>query len=125
VLIGYSSEGGGDYGQNIAAYGATADNGMTGTQAVAMAITDMWYNGEVNSYLPSYYGQDTPDMSNFEAWGHFSQVVWDGSTGIGCAAVLCPDGSIFNGFETWFTVCNYFPAGVYTCSIFINEANHF
>jgi hypothetical protein len=81
-----------------------------------MAITNMWYNGEVNSYLPSYYGQDNPDLSTFEDWGHFSQVVWDGSTSIGCASVLCPDGSIFQGFQTWFTVCNYYPAGIYTDS---------
>jgi hypothetical protein len=79
-----------------------------------MAITDMWYNGEVNSFLPSYYGQANPDPNTFEKWGHFSQVVWNGTTSIGCASVLCPDGSIFQGFQTWFTVCNYYPAGMYT-----------
>jgi hypothetical protein len=79
-----------------------------------MAITNMWYNGEVNNWLPSYYGEASPDMSNFESWGHFSQVVWSGSTGIGCASVLCADGTIFAGYQTWFTVCNYYNAGMYT-----------
>jgi uncharacterized protein YkwD len=105
------SPGGGGYGQNIAAYGATGDENLGAAESVAMAITDMWYNGEVNSFLPSYYGQANPDPNTFENWGHFSQVVWNGTTSIGCASVLCPDGSIFQGLQTWFTVCNYYPAG--------------
>jgi hypothetical protein len=113
-LTSYRSPGGGDYGQNIAAYGATDDDGLGTAESVAMAITNMWYNGEVNNYLPSYYGQDNPDLNTFELWGHFSQVVWDGSTSVGCASVLCPDGSIFTGFQTWFTVCNYYPPGMYS-----------
>jgi Cysteine-rich secretory protein family len=79
--------------------------------AAAGAITDMWYNSEVNAFLPSYYGESTPDTSNFDAWGHFSQIVWAGSTTIGCASVFCPSPAIFNGFDAWFTVCNYGPAG--------------
>lgn len=73
----------------------------------ASAITDMWYNGEVNAYLPSYYGEATPDFSNFENWGHFSQVVWKASLQVGCATQFCAAGTIFSGFPSWYTVCDY------------------
>jgi len=104
--------GGGGYGQNIASYGATGDVESLGASAmVAGSITDMWYNGEINSYLPSYYGESTPDMSNFDAWGHFSQVVWAGSDTVGCASQYCAANTMFSGMASWFTVCNYGPAG--------------
>jgi hypothetical protein len=80
---------------------------------LARSITNQWYDGEINSFLPSYYGQPTPDMSNFEAWGHFTQVVWKGSATTGCASQYCPSGTIFTGFASWFTVCNYVAPGMF------------
>ncbi|PMD26616.1 PR-1-like protein, partial [Hyaloscypha hepaticicola] len=105
--------GGGGYGQNLAAYGATGNvAALSPSSMLAKSITDQWYYGEVNSFLPSYYGQPTPDMSNFEAWGHFTQVVWKGSLSVGCASQLCPAGTIFPApYQSWFTVCNYVPPG--------------
>jgi hypothetical protein len=73
----------------------------------------MWYNGELAAYLPSYYGQANPDFSNFEVWGHFSQVVWKSTTSIGCATQFCKSGTLFPTVAGWFTVCNYGPAGTY------------
>lgn len=105
------SEGGGGYGQNIAAYGSSDLTGFTPTVMLEVAISDQWYNGEVNLYLPSYYGKPTPDMTNFEAWGHFSQLVWKSSTGVGCATQLCPAGTIFPSYQSYYTVCNYQGAG--------------
>ncbi|EME85955.1 uncharacterized protein MYCFIDRAFT_122993, partial [Pseudocercospora fijiensis CIRAD86] len=93
---------GGGYGQNLAA-GTTAE-------AIGDAITDMWYNGEV-VYFANDYGQPDPDMSNFEKWGHFSQMVWNATEKVGCATQSCP-GGVQNaaGIDT-LTVCNYSPAG--------------
>jgi hypothetical protein len=76
-----------------------------------MAATDMWYNGEFNHFLPSYYGQATPDMGNFEAWGHMSQLVWAASTKVGCSSVFCPRGTAYDNMDAWYTVCNYSPPG--------------
>lgn len=91
---------GGGYGQNIQA-GASADD-------VWQAITESFYNGEVNAFS-GLYGQANP--SNFEDWGHFSQLVWKSTTSVGCATVHCPNG-VTNGVGTKdFTVCNYKPAG--------------
>ncbi len=93
-------------------YAATGDvQSLGGSQAAAQAITDMWYNGELWQYPSSGYGEGTPDMSNFEGWGHYSQVVWASSTGVGCAAQYCAPGTMFDGMGAWFTVCNYSPPG--------------
>ncbi|CAK7565370.1 MAG: hypothetical protein SEPTF4163_003286 [Sporothrix epigloea] len=98
----------GSYGQNIAVYGASGDvAGIDSSNVVAQAVTDMWYNGEVWQFPADGYGESNPDMSNFEAWGHFSQVVWAGTTEIGCASQYCAPGTIYSGMGSWFTVCDY------------------
>jgi hypothetical protein len=110
----YRSFGDGNYGQNIAAIGGSGNfKAQKPAVMAARAISDQWYNGEVNAFLPSYYGKPTPDLSNFDAWGHFSQVVWKASTKVGCASHYCPPKTIFEDFGSWFTVCNYRAAGQY------------
>jgi hypothetical protein len=85
---------------------------MTEELAIAQAITQMWYNGEVGLYPSSSYGQANPDFSNFEGWGHYSQMVWVGSTQVGCAAQYCPAGTMEPSMAAWYSVCNYYPAGM-------------
>jgi hypothetical protein len=71
----------------------------------------MMYNDEMMNFQ-SYYGQDNPDMSNFDGWGHFSQIVWQGTTSVGCATVVCPTlGNAGSDEALPFTVCNYGPPG--------------
>ncbi len=74
---------------------------------MAKAITAQWYNAEEPLFLPSYYGKATPDMKNFERWGHFSQVIWQSTTKVGCASHYCAAGTIFSSMPSWFTVCDY------------------
>jgi Cysteine-rich secretory protein family len=71
------------------------------------------YNDEIG-FFPLPYGQAQPDMSNFESWGHFSQIVWQSTTSVGCATVNCPNGlaNTGAGVAPWFTVCNYSPPGM-------------
>jgi len=97
---------GGGYGQNIAA-GVSSDN-------ISSVITDLFYNGEVN-YFNNQYGKTQPDMSQFENWGHFSQIVWNATTHVGCATQYCPNGlgNTGSGVAPYFTVCNYIGAGNY------------
>lgn len=99
-----TSTGGGGYGQNI---GAGA-----GPDAIAAMITNEMYNDEIGFY-PGYGGE--PDMSNFEKWGHYSQIVWKASTGVGCATQYCPGGlaNVGSNVSPYFTVCNYSPAGMF------------
>lgn len=47
----------------------------------------------------------------FKACGHYTQLVWRSSVGLGCAKQRCTTGSPF-GSGAWFlVVCNYDPAG--------------
>jgi len=96
---------GGGYGQNIAA-GVDANN-------ISAIITDLFYNGEVG-WFDDLYGKDQPDMTNFEHWGHFSQIVWKGTTSVGCATQVCGKlQNVGNDVSPVFTVCNYDPPGNY------------
>jgi Cysteine-rich secretory protein family len=109
---------GGGYGQNLAAYGSTgAVSSFPPSLMLAKSITSQWYYGEVLNFLPSYYGEPTPDMTYFESWGHFTQVVWKGSLTVGCASQFCAASTIFAGFESWFTVCNYVSPGKFPFSL--------
>ena len=100
---------GGGYGQNIAAGTAPED--------ISKVITDEFYNAEVN-WFSGLYGQANP-TTNFEHWGHFSQLVWKTSTHVGCATHYCSNGLADTGahVDPYFTVCNYKNPG--------NRANYF
>jgi hypothetical protein len=45
--------------------------------------------------------------------GHFTQVVWKGTTDVGCASITCPRGANFGGGAQPQRIyaCNYLPAG--------------
>ena len=96
---------GGGYGQNIAA-GVESGN-------VSAIITDLFYNGEIG-YYGDMYGSE-PSMTNFEEWGHFSQIVWKGTKSVGCATQHCTNGlgNVGSNVAPYFTVCNYGPPGNY------------
>ncbi|RAL16846.1 CAP domain-containing protein [Aspergillus homomorphus CBS 101889] len=96
---------GGGYGQNIG-YGVESS-------AIGEMITNLMYNDEMG-YYAELYGEADPDMTNFDLWGHFSQIVWKGTTKVGCATVTCPSlGNVDAAEALPFTVCNYSPPGNY------------
>lgn len=72
-------------------------------------ITDFMYNGEFEYY--HWFGEN-PDMSSFDSWGHLTQIVWKGTTHVGCATVVCtPLANTPSSDSLPFTVCNYSPPG--------------
>jgi uncharacterized protein YkwD len=104
-------QGRGGYGQNLAMWGTSSGAEELGDAgAIKMATTDMWYNGEFNLYNSQFYTSG-PSMENFKGWGHFSQLLWAESTGLGCAVTLCPAGTMYASMPAWYMVCNYGPAG--------------
>jgi hypothetical protein len=94
---------GGGYGQNIG-YGVEAGD-------IGVMITNLMYNDEIE-YFPTPYGASDPSMTDFDKWGHFSQIVWKATTHVGCATVTCNSlGNVDSSSAVPFTVCNYSPVG--------------
>ncbi|KAI5294070.1 hypothetical protein KEM52_004756 [Ascosphaera acerosa] len=93
---------GGGYGQNIG-YGNSADH-------IDRMITDGMYNGEAANFEP-YYGEADPG-GDFGGYGHFTQIVWKGTTHVGCATYECDHlENASADMRLPYSVCNYGPPG--------------
>jgi hypothetical protein len=69
---------------------------MYGQEMTGQAVSDMWYE-EIAQY-------DFKNGKFSSATGHFTQLVWRGTTQMGIARATASDGSIY-------AVANYIPAG--------------
>ncbi|KAK0707212.1 CAP domain-containing protein [Apiosordaria backusii] len=110
-----TSIGGGGYGQNLAMWATTEDlNNINVAGEAARAISNGWYNDELENFHTSEYGRANPSdqaQLTFKDWGHFTQLVWKDSKQVGCFTARCPAGTIVKTMESLYTVCNYFPVG--------------
>ncbi|KAI8094750.1 PR-1 protein [Thamnidium elegans] len=79
---------------------STGQNIAYGYPSMEAAI-DKWYDEVAN------YDYNTGASSNGGATGHFTQVVWKGTTEIGCGATNC------DNLPGVYYVCNYGPPGNY------------
>ncbi|KAK4177309.1 CAP domain-containing protein [Triangularia setosa] len=106
---------GGGYGQNLAMWASSGQVAKVNRAgAAARAISNGWYNNELELFPASEYGRADPSAQaqrTFKDWGHFTQVVWKDSKQVGCFTALCPAGTIVGNMESLYTVCNYFPVG--------------
>lgn len=120
LLIFCSTVGGGGYGQNIAMSGSTGptESAKDASVLAGGVISNMWYNSELPLYMPRFSGI-IPATDDFMSWGHFSQVVWKGTSSVGCATQYCEAGTdMFSGDSSgWYTVCNYKSAGKYPSTL--------
>ena len=94
-----------DGGESI--YASEAESGpvvITGTDAV-----DDWASEAAN------YTYSTNTCAADDTCGHYTQLVWRQTTGVGCAVQQCTTGSPgAPTFPDWaFVVCDYTPAGNY------------
>ncbi|KIY73823.1 PR-1-like protein, partial [Cylindrobasidium torrendii FP15055 ss-10] len=87
----------GAYGENLAA-------STSSTYNVQNAVTD--WMGEA-----AQYNYNSPGFSS--ATGHFTQVVWKGTTQVACAVASCAADKIFPGRTSQYVVCRYTPPGNY------------
>jgi uncharacterized protein YkwD len=80
---------------------------------VTAGITESWYKSEFAA-MAGHYGEASLSDSVFHQVGHLTQVLWKGTTTVGCVSLDCGDRMIVNGQSSnlnKFTVCNYFPQG--------------
>lgn len=81
---------------------------------VTAGITESWYKGEFQAMLP-YFGQPSLSDAVFHDVGHLTQVLWKGTTSVGCFSMDCGTMMIVGGQTgsnlNKYTVCNYYPAG--------------
>ncbi|TQW00623.1 hypothetical protein V2A60_001689 [Cordyceps javanica] len=97
------------YGQNLATYGSDKLGSIE--KEIGRAVAEGWYS-EVKNY--NFYGMaDPPANAPLQDYGHFSQLVWKGSQKVGCATQRCKPGTLYGGFDSYLTVCNYDPPGNY------------
>jgi len=86
-------------GENIAAGAGTP-------YLSASAAVNLWLD-EVQ-----YYNCTVNGCNGGQVCGHYTQSIWDTTTGVGCGAANCTINSPFQGFTDWvFWVCDYTPAG--------------
>jgi len=88
------------YGENL--YGSSVWGMALNT--TPQAVVDAWW-GEITDYD---YASNTcaPD----KVCGHYTQVMWEGSTEVGCGVAVCNAGENAQS-DVW--VCNYNPPGNY------------
>jgi hypothetical protein len=92
-------------GQNLFVVSGDAFN-------VTAGISESWYRGELSPMTP-WFGKSNLPHEVFEKVGHLTQMVWKGTSKVGCVSLDCGamtvngKGSAMNKF----TVCNYAPAG--------------
>ena len=93
---------GGPYGENLA---------IGGDSNPAYYVW-LWFN-ETNLYT----NYTDPDLDDFEEWGHFTQVVWDATTTIGCGySNKCTN---LNPYGPYYLVCEYNTGNVEPASNFV------
>ena len=118
------------YGQNIAAGNAPGN--------VSADITNGFYNGEIGLFQQAIgeFGNNSPDMSDFEHWGHATQMLWKETTSVACYTASCtppggnPQQCGSDGMNVYLQkaacdvrafnlVCDYYPPGKFSshCSV--------
>jgi pathogenesis-related protein 1 len=89
-------------GQNLF---QTSSTNQAASQSSATDCANAWVNEK-----QFFAGGTVPDgccTNGFESCGHYTQVVWDTTTSVGCDYQDCSSNNQFA--RLW--VCNYYPAG--------------
>ena len=84
------------------------ENLYAGTQeASPTSVVNDWASESAD------YTYATNSCALGKACGHYTQIVWRSSVGLGCAQQKCTTGSPFGNGTWYFFVCDYDPAGNY------------
>ena len=81
----------------------TSSNGTTKRSSKAQVVSSTQVSKAWHDEV-QWYNYEDGSCKQGEMCGHFTQLVWDTTKELGCAAALCGDKS-----QVW--VCEYYPAG--------------
>jgi pathogenesis-related protein 1 len=100
-----------DYGENLAAFGASGTVRGGTVSTAADAVTE-WASEKACWTFGTIEGTEKCDKVcytnlNSDGCGHYTQVVWRTSTELGCGVATCKNGALTE--DIW--ICNYAPAG--------------
>ena len=84
-----------DLGENLAVFSDPAVQGA--------AVVALWGSESVD------YDYDANECAAGRQCGHYTQIVWESTTRLGCGVALCNDVTGFGSGALW--VCNYDPPG--------------
>ena len=104
LTIGDSVSGFSQIGQNL--FGSSGD---AASVDVTDAINNVWYAQEGLYESSGSYGLPNAPLGSETA--AFTQIVWAGTTSVGCAIADCPNGVEGGEFMTSLFVCDYGPKG--------------
>jgi len=99
------------YGENLATFGASGTL-KGGTASTAQQAVSAWAAEKTCWTFGTISGTETCDKTCYtnlhsDGCGHYTQVVWRGSTELGCGVATCKNGALTE--DIW--ICNYAPAG--------------
>ncbi|GAA5900601.1 hypothetical protein JCM5296_005292 [Sporobolomyces johnsonii] len=95
--------------------------GAVGSYGENLAATAGYPTTIVNGACQPWEAEASEYDPNNPVYSHFTQMVWKGTTELGCVQQICPPGSIFDAAygNATFYVCEYNPPGnVYPASNF-------
>ena len=102
------------YGENLAAFsaGGAPRGGMAGNASTAQQAVNAWAAEIACWTYGTVLGTETCNTACYtnlhsDGCGHYTQVVWRGSTKLGCGVGTCKNGALTE--DIW--ICNYAPAG--------------
>ena len=79
-----------------------------GRPPTPVAAVASW-EGESSKYI---YAAVADPINDFDATGHYTQLVWSSTTRLGCGVTHCTTNSPFPRLPAWdFVVCRYSPPG--------------
>jgi pathogenesis-related protein 1 len=99
------------YGENLATFGASGTL-KGGTASTAQQAVSAWAAEQTCWTFGTISGTEKCDKTCYtnlhsDGCGHYTQVVWRGSTELGCGVGTCKNGALTE--DIW--ICNYAPAG--------------
>jgi hypothetical protein len=104
----HNANAGTDYANLGGGNGGLGEDIAAGAPTESISGADASWVGE-----GQYYDHASNSCASGQVCGHYTQIVWSTTTGVGCAQTSCTTGSPFGGGQWEMTVCDFSPPGNY------------